>query len=240
MINGLYSAASALETAKAKYEAIANNLANISTPGYRRQYTIVEPLVRDGTTADSTMPEAGPTVTGLAFSFQPGELRYTGNSLDLAIVGDGFFSVQTPNGTLYTRNGAFTLDQQRRLVTQSGFPVLGQGGPIMLPVGTEITVKQDGTIFVDGLEAGRLQIVRFEDESKLVAAGTTLFQATPEAGLTNVQEPNVRQGYREMSNVNPVSELVNLIVTARLYEAAQRTLQALSEAVQQNVNPAAQ
>lgn len=239
MLNGLYSAASALNAAEVRHEAIANNLANVSTPGYRRQFVVLESNVGQQLPggAAGSLGMHGPNVAEVVHSFEPGEYKFTDSPLDLAIAGDGFFVVESPAGRLYTRNGAFTLDENRTLVTHSGMPVLGQGGPITLPPGSDIIVQEDGTILVDGTEVGRLQIVSFQDPSKLQPAGTTLFQAPPEAGMETVTEPVIRQGYREMSNVNPVSELVNLIVSARHHEAAQRALKAISEAIAQKTNP---
>ncbi len=239
MLNGLYSAAAALDTARTKCEAIANNLANVATPGYRRQFVLLEASIQQGSAPGlaAATGNTQPRVAGLVCSFEPGEYRFTDCPLDLAIVGDGFFVVQSPNGHLYTRNGTFTLDENRTLVTQAGMPVLGTGGPITLPLGSKIVVRKDGTILVDGEEAGQLRIVSFQDTRKLIPAGTTLFRAPPEAAPQTVAKPNVSQGYREMSNVNPVSELVNLILTARQYQAAQRALNAINEAVGKHTNP---
>jgi len=239
MLNALYNAAAAVDAIQARYEAIAANLANVATPGYRRQFVLVEASDQQGAAApaNAATGTAGPRAETVVYSFEPGPYKFTNSPLDLAILGDGFFVVQSPKGPLYTRNGTFTLDENRQLVTHSGMPVLGQAGQITLPPGTDIVVREDGTVLVDGEEAGQLRVVSFQDKSKLVAAGTTLFQASPEAGLQDVAEPKIKQGYREMSNVNPVSELVNLIVAARQFEAAQRAMHAISQAVAENVNP---
>jgi flagellar basal body rod protein FlgG len=171
--------------------------------------------------------------------FKPGAQQNTGNPLDLAI-GDSesFFCVQSPQGeTLYSRNGSFFLNAQNQIVTQGGYPLLGEAGPIAVPAGTaRIHVATDGSVSADGNPIGRVQLNRFANLKGLTAVGPTLYSASPEAGRKTVVG-TVIQGSRESSNVNPAEAMVQLIIGARYYDAAQRALRSIAETIQLNTRP---
>jgi flagellar basal-body rod protein FlgF len=155
---------------------------------------------------------------------QAGALQQTENPLDVALEGDGYFGVETPGGTRYTRAGNFHLDDARKLVTSEGMQVRGEGGAaITIPAEAKsIAVATDGTVSADGEELGKLELVRFAS-SQLKREGGTLFTAKgkPEAG----DPPVVRSGMLESSNVNVVRGVVDLVKVSRSYESLMRIIQ---------------
>lgn len=243
MLTGLYSAATGLNASERLHEVVAENLAHVADPGYRAN--VVSFRSMDGRASNSA---AAPSARGsgvlaeeLTTDFTVGPMVHTGRTLDVAIMGDGFFVVQGPKGPLYTRNGVFFLDAAGTLVNSTGMPVQGRGGPIILPpdVSTEeISIGRDGSVTARGSQVGQLQTAVFADDKSLVRAGTTLFSAP--AGVSSEDTTvAVLQGSREQSNVSAVHELVRMIVGTRHYEAAQRALSALDQAISQNTKPQA-
>jgi len=245
MLPGLYSAATALTAAEKNHETIARNLAHVDVSGYRRQIAIFEPFAAHGadTAAADNVPPGGvgTQVGSVRTDFTQGPLQATGRNLDLAITGDGYFVIEGPDGPLYTRNGTFHVDSEGRLVTADGRAVIGDGGSISFPAQTapaQITFGRDGSIRADGADVGSLRLVSFADNQQLVPVGTTLFQAPPDL-QPDPATGSVQQGAREASNVSAVDELVRMIVGMRHYEAAQQTLRALADALEQTTNTAA-
>ena len=237
MLSGIYSAASALTVAEQNQELIAHNLAHVGVPGFRRSVLSVQSFENAFHSATGAQGH-GSAVSTVASDFSPGPIVNTGRKLDVAINGDGFFAVQGDDGPLYTRNGVFQMGPDGQLLTSDGRAVLGTDGPISVPAGTlpsQMNIAADGAIQVNGAQVGQLQLVRFDDTSALVPAGTTLFQAADTAALPG--DVAVRQGAREQSNVAAVDELVQMIVNMRLYEASQRALRSIDRAVQQNTDP---
>ncbi len=216
---------------------VTNNLANIDTPGYKRDaLSFREVLMRKiGPLGVRVFKE-----TVQRTIFEQGELRYTGNPLDLAIVGEGFFKVQTPEGVAYTRAGNFLVDRQNRLVTPQGYPVLANGAPLVLDPALaggglvtlppeRIKIHDDGTVSVNGAVVGRIDVVTFEDLTKLKKLGENLFVAE-DAEEVPSQNFQLRQGYLEESNVEPISEMVALIEIHREFEAIQKAISGSDEA----------
>jgi flagellar basal-body rod protein FlgG len=165
---------------------------------------------------------------------EQGNLRETGAVYDLALAGDGFFVVETPEGLRYTRNGAFTLDADRYLVDDRGHRVLGTQGPLQIAAG-EIQIDVSGRIMSDGVLQGQLLLQSFADNSSLQKVGDNLFSAA--AGLT--QQPfagQVRQGFLENSNVQALAEMVRMLAAQRAYETSQRVLLAQDELLGKAVN----
>lgn len=241
MIRGLYSSANALQVAEQNHELIAHNLANANVPGYQRQVIAFDSVAQE-VSANSAQPSQPPDAAApLALRpisvFEPGDLQFTDRSLDFALKGDGFFVVNGPNGPLYTRNGVFELNGDGVLQTGGGLPVSGAGGgQITIPPGTlQIVVREDGSVLADNAEVGRIKVASFNDPSRLTQAGTTLFEA-PASVQPTESKATVRQGYRESSNVQIVDEMVRMIAGMRMYEASQRSLKAMSDAVQQSTN----
>jgi flagellar basal body rod protein FlgG len=239
MLRGLYAAATALDAAQQAHEVTAANLAHASVSGYRQRGVRFE-------TFDRVLNRASPPtgdIVGTRFvttyiDFQPGALQQTSNPFDLALSEPHqFFTVQGPNGPLYTRNGNFRLNAQGQVVTQSGYPLLADSGEVVVPPNTvRISIASDGSISADGTPAGRVRLVRFADPNRLTPAGPTHFTALPDMPPQEVAG-RVLQGYREASNGNAAEGMVSMITATRYYEAAQRVLRAISESVQLNTRP---
>lgn len=173
---------------------------------------------------------------------QQGILEHTQSPLHFAILGEGFFKVQTPRGIAYTRAGNFTIDAQRRLVTPQGYPVLANGAPVVLDPGMaaeglvtmdnlKLRVSPEGILSIDGTEIARLDVVAFDDPSKLKKIGENLYisEGAQEMMALNYE---IRQGFVEKSNVNPIKEMVNLIEIQRTFEAVQRSIRGFDEATE--------
>jgi flagellar basal body rod protein FlgG len=210
-------------------DAIAQNLSHAVKPGYLRQ------LIRFDALGPSNEIQ-GP-VASVHTDFSPGSMQYTGNKLDLALEGPGFFTVQGPTGPVHTRNGVFQLNQDGRIVTMDGLPAVGTGGPVEVPPGAlNIEVQGDGMVIADGIEIDQLRIVAFEDPTSLQRVGSAYFQASPSAAQSQVL-PEVFQGYRELSNSTLVQEMVQMITGVRHFEAAQRALRSIGDAIAFNTRP---
>jgi flagellar basal-body rod protein FlgF len=208
MVRGLYASATAMVAEITRQEVIANNLANASSPGFQRQLVAFATLPpAGGPDAGAVALEPGTRVTTLAADPTPGSLHESGDPLEVALDGPGFFVVQTASGLVYTRDGGFRVGPTGRLETRSGDAVLGQAGPIV-PGKRAVTIGEDGTLFADGQPLDRLQVVQ---------EGPT--------GIEPVAQPRLRPGSREGSNVNPVREMAAMIAGFRVYEANQRALQ---------------
>lgn len=236
MIRGIYIAASGLLAESARQDVIANNLANATTTGFKRSESTSSPfgemllhnMGMPGEPAVGTM-EMGAQVQGIDRIDSQGALRYTGNRLDLALIGSGNFTIDTPNGRRYTRDGSFGLDSDGRLVTKEGNHVLGVDGPITLDRG-EVKMAADGTITQGGAVRGRLLLTDLAPES-IATEGNSLYTGTP----TGTSNARVRQNHLESSTVNVVSEMVDLIRVMRAFEANQKSVHAHDEALQASV-----
>lgn len=255
MIRGLYTAASGMVMEQTRNDTIANNLANVNTTGYKKDVavfrTFPEMLLWRLTDADKSQAKAaaaeqapkpaligsmgtGVRVDGIFQVHSLGALRQTGATLDLALGGEGFFVVSTPQGERYTRNGSFSLDEEGYIVTTEGRRVLGRRGAIRVE-GKDVQVDARGGVRVDGRLADTLRIVDFADRNSLTKQGDSLF-AGPQPVNLGPDRFRVLQGYLEQSNVNPVSEMVNMITAMRSYEANQKAIQAEDQLLNKVVN----
>jgi len=243
MLNGLYAAAYGMDVAAARHATAAENLAQLQHLGHRRSAAGSERFDRllDRTNAQARRNGQEPPVDlDPAVDFTSGAYEQTGRSLDVALHGDGFFSVQGPQGTLYTRNGRWRLEPDGQLLTTDGLPVLGPNGPLRLPPGTSaerLRIQNAGGVFADGVQLGRLAIVRIPDPTQLERAGASLFALGPQ-GTTEPSAAVVEQGAVERSNVAPVTELVALIAASRQYEASQKAIHSLDQAINRRINVA--
>lgn len=246
MIRGLYTAAAGMMTEAARQEAITNNMANIETAGFKKDLAVLRsapqrPVVRigDGEGISGSRSVIGSLGQGALVDriftlHEQGGLRETGAALDVALEGDGFFVVETPDGPRYTRNGAFTLDADRYLVDDHGNPVLGAQGRLQIAAG-EVRIDAAGRIMSDGVPQGQLRLQSFADNSRLQKVGDNLFSAA--AGLA--QQPfngQVHQGFLESSNVQALAEMVRMLAAQRAYETSQRVLLAQDELLGKAVN----
>ncbi len=218
-----------------RLDIASNNLANADTPGFKKQgITFEEYMLKQ---QDGTNRTAKGEVIWQDMS--AGTVTFTDNQWDFAINGEGFFKVQTPAGIRYTRAGNFMLDAQSQLITQEGYPVLGSNAPIVLEdtTGKYVTISPDGHFFVDETDAGQLDVVKFDNPENLKRMGRNYFSAPPEAGAEQpVEDVNIAQGYLELSNVNTIEDMINLIDLHRAYELQQKTLQAVDQMDDKAVN----
>ena len=262
MVRGLYTGASGMIAQEARLDAIANNLANVDKAAYKKDLTlfkafpdmIIRRLNDDGlgiTPAGSydTMPFVGKLGTGVEVNevytiYEQGSLMRTENPFDIAMEGNGFFTVMTERGERYTRNGAFTLNKDGILVTHNGLPVMGQNGIIKLQK-NNFKINERGEILVNsalslnpddmiGLTQNnweqpvvidKLKIVDFENIRELKKEGESLYHETEYSGpALPAEEYKVIQGFLEKSNVNAVREMVDMIEVQRSYEANQKAM----------------
>ncbi len=237
-------------------EVISNNLANVNTTGYKKSKIEFQDLLYETTRTPGAEQGNGNILpTGLQIGhgsravatpkvFTEGELTQTGERLDVAIQGDGFFQVQMTDGTLaYTRDGALKTSSTGQITTSDGLPV--QGGFQPIPVGTTgITISPDGDVSTTGSNSSNFQVtlVRFANPAGLQPIGRNLYAETAASGTPETGTPNqtgfgsLQQGYLEKSNVKVVEEMVNMIVAQRAYEVNSKAVQAADEMMQQSDN----
>jgi flagellar basal-body rod protein FlgG len=196
---------------------------------------------------DSATPSAAATEPGRITPYAPpmeartnydnGPLTRTGNSLDVAIVGKGFFEIQTPDGSRFTRKGNFTVNADGVLATAEGWPVLGEGGEIAIDEGV-VEIGDQGEVFVDGDSVAMIRVVDFPEPYNLVKTGDTLFMPAPGIQSQPVEEGDsqVAQGYVEASNVDAIRTMTEMIETLRVFEAYQRMIRTADEATAKTVN----
>ncbi len=232
---GMLEAVRACVKEEVRMDVIANNLANAGVIGFKRDRISFQDMlqgVEEANTATASANGGTGADTSLAnvqTDFGDGPKRSTGNTLDLAINGKGFFKIQTPEGVRYTRKGNFSTDEQGNLMTQDGNPVLGKGGTLSIS-GKEIVIGKTGRVLVDGSEAGQLDLVDVSHPEALIKTGGTLFRA--EEGNEEVRLPAetvVSQGYVEDSNVNVSEEMVTMIHALRAFESYQKAIQTMDK-----------
>lgn len=254
MIRSLWVAATGMEAQQLNIEVTSNNLANVNTAGFKRSrgdfqdllyQTVLSPgAASSGATQVPTGIQVGQGVRPIAVQkiFTQGEYQQTGNSLDLAIEGDGFFQITMPDGKLaYTRAGSFKLDSEGRIVTSDGYALEPQiTNP---PTSVKITIGPSGIVSVknaDGTvtDIGQIEVAKFPNPAGLSSIGRNLFLPTPSSGTVTTGIPGneglgtISQGFLEMSNVNIVEEMVNMIVAQRAYEINSKAIQASDEMLQ--------
>lgn len=205
----------------------ANNLANMNTTGFKAQRLLFEEYLMPVAEASTFQP--GDQVYsyvldyGYASNFSAGSISLTGNPLDVALQNDGFMVVEAPGGERYTRAGSFHLDTGGQLVTEDGFPVLGEGGPITFAANeTDITIAADGTISSSLGLKGKLRVVSFENPADLTRAGANLFAGENPLPVAN---PRVLQGAIEKSNVSGVTEVSRMIEITRNYTSISKMIE---------------
>ncbi len=255
MIRALWTAASGMQAQQKNIDVVANNLANVNTTGFKRSRADFQDLMYQNlksTGAPATNATQVPTgiqiglgtrLASVSKIFSPGDFSQTGNELDIAIEGDGFFQIQQPDGTTgYSRAGAFKRDSQGRVVTPEGNPLLPE---IVIPSNaTKINIGSDGTVSVQqaGQNApttvGSIQLASFSNPAGLSAQGKNIYLPSDASGTATTGTPgqnglgSVTQGLLEMSNVNVAEEMVNMIVGQRAYEINSKAVQAADEMLQ--------
>lgn len=243
MVRGIYTAASGMVAESLRTDAIANNMANVDTTGYKRDITVTKDFgsmlikqVGDGSNqSDIGSMGYGSVVDQIATIHDAGQIRPTGNPLDLAISGNGYFTVQTANGLRYTRDGSFYRSAQGDLVTANGDQVMGTNGPIRV-TGKKVAIGSDGSVKVDDVQTSQLQLVQFaNDRTALSKEGNSLYVATGAQQPTKATG-SVEQGSIERSNVNVITEMVNLIAGYRAYEINGKSVQTHDSLLDKAVN----
>lgn len=255
MNRSLYIAATGMNAQQAQMDVISNNLANVSTTGFKGSRAVFQDLIYQtlrqpgaNSTQETELPSGSQIGTGVQQVaterlYTQGNLQQTGNSKDLAINGAGFFQVQMPDGTTaYTRDGSFQTNAQGQLVTSSGYQVIPA---ITVPQNaTSLTVGSDGVVTVTVAGAtgtqtiGTVQLATFINPAGLESMGQNLLTETASSGAPNVSTPglngagSLQQGYTEASNVNVVQELVNMIQTQRAYEINSKAVQTSDQMLQ--------
>jgi flagellar basal-body rod protein FlgG len=228
MNSGLYAALSGGLASMKRMDVLANNLANSNTTGFKKgsiQFESVLAGISEG--SDQSGSSDAPVLVSEQYGidFSPGPVNKTGNTLDLALDGDGFFVVNTPEGKAYTRQGNFRLDASGKLVTADGREVLGRGAPIVIN-GSSVSFDSQGKIFVEGIETGAIDVVDFPKPYDLKMIGGGLFMPNEEGAAGQpATKTSVIQGSLEASNVNTIEEMVRIIETTRGYEACQKAIQ---------------
>jgi len=229
MDSGYYAACAGLAAQMQSLELLGNNLANLSTTGYRgEQATFRSILTGRGTVSWNAVNVAVNdygVLSGSRLDLAPGSMAATGNPLDVAVAGKGFFAVQSGSDTFYTRNGSFHVSPTGQLTTSRGDSVLGETGPIILPNGNTV-ISADGTVSVDGNVVDRLRIAEFAPGTDLTPLGNATY-AAPENAALPAADSTVEQGMLEGSNVNPTEAVVQLILVQRNAEMLARAVAAL-------------
>ncbi len=202
-----------------RMENISNHLANSNTTGFKADILSFDQVFKGLITVDH----------------RQGDIRTTGNKLDVSINGDGFFKIQTPQGMRYTRNGNFTLNNEGSLVTQNGDLVQGNGGAIAIQ-GTEVFINKGGDIIVDGAVVDQLQVVSFDNVQKLKKDGFSLYSNPEKQPEVAPQEASIEQGSLENANITTVVEMTKMIDTHRMYEAFQKVIHSLDETDEKTIN----
>jgi flagellar basal-body rod protein FlgG len=255
MMRSLWISKTGMEAQQTQLDTISNNLANVSSNGYKKAHAVFEDLMYQNlrqaganNTEQTTLPTGlqvglGTRAVATSRSFTQGNLQQSANNLDVAVLGNGFFEVQMPDGTTgYTRDGSFQVNAQGQLVTNNGYTV--QPG-ITIPANAQtVTIGSDGTVGVTlpGQSApqsvGQLQIASFVNPAGLEPKGQNMFGETAASGSANSGTPGqsglgtLRQGFVETSNVNVVEELVAMIQTQRAYELNSKAIQTSDQMLQ--------
>lgn len=277
MIRGLYTATSGMLVNQAENEVIANNLANVSTAGFKKDIAVFRDFpsqmvhrINDykeklNNVAIDFRPPVGMAGTGAVVdeiytSPEPGPLQFSDNKLDFALVGEGYFAVESESGIKYTRAGTFSVNNEGLLVTQDGNYVLAQEEPVLttqenvvfdpdgqpvlnvvrmpLSEAGTIDVNQQGQVIIDGQPRFRLAVVQFDDRTALRKVGSNLYD-NPEGlagSARNAFKTMVKQGYVEQSNVSAVGEMVRMINCFRAYEVNQRCITSQDKTLDKAVN----
>jgi len=225
MIDGIEILANAAIGQIARLNCAANNIANVNTPGFKAGLShFLEGNVAGGISEGKPIQKP---VTAVDYS--PGSIRETGNVLDLVINGEGFFAVQTKDGVAYTRDGRFTLNENGVLTTLGGDYVLGRGGKIVIE-GNDIQISENGLISVAGNEVDALKIVSFREPSALVRLSAGFYRNPDNlAGAEEEGNARVQSGHFELSNVQVIKEMVDMINIQRTFESYQKAIQTISE-----------
>lgn len=244
MQQSMYSALFGALTNEHRLNNIANNLANVNTTGYKRDVLAFENTFREfahdvimepvmSLRSEKLFPEpmnmSRVRIATAKTDFSQGSMKFTGNPLDVAIAGEGFFKVSDGENEYFTRSGHFVSNNEGRLVTTNGWPVLGAGGAeIVIPPGTrDVLIGVNGGVYADDALIGQLQVSTVDDLTALQKHGSNVYKLRENSGATeqDLANPSVEQGFLEAANVEVVYEMVNMIEAQRQFEAYQKVMQ---------------
>lgn len=264
MSKGIYTAVSGAIAQSQKLDTIANNIANVNTPGFKRDAQVFKEYLTSYEKQPTTIevPRIPASIesfydmnggdksyvdsAGTFTDFSQGSMKATGNPLDIAIEGSGLIEVSTPQGVRFTRSGSFTLDSEGRLVTKQGYPVLKQAATVGEdPASREIrvsspniTVSYSGEIIDAGQSLGKFSVLNIGNRDGLQKQGNGLFTVREniDPQLSIAEDYKVQQGFIEASNVNAVREMTDMIATSRLFESTQKAIQAYDQMTGKLIN----
>lgn len=256
MVRGLYTAWTGMANEQRRLDVISNNMANADTTGFKKQGVTSQSFddeltirIHDNNSYNNLNRRIGNMNLGVKIGetyhdFSQGSLRETGNTYDLALGGDGFFTIETTNkqgetSIKYTRDGSFTVNTDGYLVTKDGDFVLDKNEKrIRIPgaqTASSVAIDENGNILVNGKNVATLGVFTFENPQALLLYGENMYDATPQAERV-ASTATVQQGYIEMSNTNVIEEMVDMITITRAYEAGQKTIQTIDTTLQKAVN----
>jgi len=252
MVKGLYTAYTGMKNEQNRLDIISNNLANSATIGYKQESATSQSFdelltikVKDESEAYNNRPIGNMSLgvkLGEAYTdYTQGSLRQTSNTYDLGLEGKGFFTLSVADkagnvSTQYTRNGSFTMTKDGHIVDEDGNHLMGEGGAIQVPTdAAKVVVDSTGAIYADGAYVDNLQITDFEDYDYLIKSGDTRYE-TLEGAVEQPGNALIKQGYTEQSNVNVVSEMVEMIAITRAYEANQKIIKSIDNTLDLAVN----
>ena len=231
MNSGLYTAYSGMRAQSDALEILSNNLANANTAGFKEDkafFSLLDQSLRSsdepqtvGTAINSSV------IANKALNMSEGSLSFTGRDLDVAIAGNGFLVVETPQGIRYTRNGSLHLNAQAVLTASENFPVLGVSGKKITLGPGKIQIGSNGQVSLENVKVDSLKIVTFDNVSTLEKQGNSLFMAREGQSTEKTSDAAIQSGYLEESNVNPVSAIVQMVQMLRHFEAIQKSMSLL-------------
>ena len=215
----------------AKNDMISNNLANINTSGFKRD-DIVFDVLQQGYEEDMSVDQYT--------DFDQGDLKSTGNLMDFAISGEGFFTLESDQGQVFTRNGHFSISEEGMIEDSFGNRLLGSSGPVEVlgqnGVPGEVRITEKGEVMVDGDIINKILITDFQDKHDLEKIGNNLFKSNEGVTGEAIESTGIVQGFLETSNINPVSEMVNLIDMHRQFEATQKVMRTFDQIAEDAIN----
>jgi flagellar basal-body rod protein FlgF len=227
--SGIYTAYSGMQAQLEALDLISNNLSNLNTAGYKEQTAFFTVLSRytdsSGNPGDlNAVINSQSILADSLLNIEDGSISLTHRDLDVALTGNGFMAVQTPNGTRYTRNGSLIRNAQSILSTADGFPVMSTGGKAISLGPGSVIINESGEIFLNDARVDRMKIVTFDNPSMLVREGRSLLAPRDGQAIEKAADARVNQGYLEQSNVSAVSSVVRMVGVMRQFEAIQKSL----------------
>lgn len=252
MVRGIDIAATGMVSLSHYHDIIANNLANINTPGFKQtlaSFKNVENLEVSKIDAaqgfkNNESPgivSAGSVLDSTTFDFKQGSVKTTGNPLDLAIQGDGFFAVRTPDGDAYTRNGSFIKGEDGGITTIEGYPLIGESGnPLSVSTNNfdakKLRILSNGDLEINKEIVDKVKIVDFNDKSQLKALGGSLFKSVKENNIKDAENYQITQGSLESSNANVIESMIKSIDAMRTYEFLSKNIETVNRGLSKTVN----